>query len=131
MCSNRGLAPNWDNSHEPTPVPTAQNGLMSLWAIHYTYDTRDTLRASLFDEHQWYLAALADAGAMIAYGPFEDEAEPGALLIASAPTEQHVEDLVAEDPFVIAGAVADIRIRPWDGHLGPLWQERTPAAPAS
>src|SRR5664279_1815517 len=90
MCSNRGLAPNWDNSHEPTPVPTDQNGLMSLGAIHYTYDTRDTLRASLFDEHQWYLAALADAGAMIAYGPFEDEAEPGALLIATTLTTSDI-----------------------------------------
>jgi hypothetical protein len=41
-----------------------------------------------------------------------------------------VEDLVAEDPFVIVGAVADIRIRPWDGHLGPLWQEPRPPAAA-
>lgn len=104
---------------------------MSLWTIQYTYDARDALRASLLDEHQWYLAALADAGAMIAYGRFEDEAEPGALLIASAPTEQHVEDLVAEDPFVIVGAVADIRIRPWDGHLGPLWQGGGSPASAS
>lgn len=103
---------------------------MSLWTIQYTYDTRNSLRASLLDEHQWYLAALADAGAMVAYGRFEDEGEPGALLIATAPTEQHVEDLVAEDPFVIVGAVADIRIRPWDGHLGPLWQEPRPPAAA-
>jgi hypothetical protein len=104
---------------------------MSLWTIHYTYDTRDALRATLLDEHQWYLAALADAGAMVAYGKFEDDDEPGALLIASAPTAQHVEDLLAEDPFVIAGTVQDIKIRSWDGHLGPLWQARTPPAPAS
>lgn len=104
---------------------------MALWTINYTYDARDTLRATLLDEHHWYLAALADAGAMIAYGKFEDDAEPGALLIASAPTEAHVEDLVAEDPFVIVGVVSEIKIRPWDGHLGPLWQARTPAAPAS
>lgn len=104
---------------------------MSLWTVNYTYDARDTLRATLLDEHQCYLAGLADAGAMIAYGKFEDDAEPVALLIASAPTERHVEDLVAEDPFVIVGAVEEIRIRPWDGRLGPLWQAGTPATPPS
>jgi uncharacterized protein YciI len=103
---------------------------MSLWTIQYTYDTRETLRATLFEEHQWYLAALADAGAMIGYETFADQAEPGALLIASAPTQQHVEDLLAEDPFVIMGAVADITIRPWHGHSGPLWKEGPPT-PAS
>ncbi|WP_291377927.1 YciI family protein [Demequina sp.] len=97
---------------------------MSLWIIHYTYDTRDSLRAETLDEHLWYLAGLADAGAMIAYGKYDDEAEPGALLIASAPTKHHARDLVAEDPFVIVGAVADISIRPWDGHLGPWWKNR-------
>lgn len=97
---------------------------MSLWIIHYTYDARDALRASVLDEHLWYLAALADAGAMIGYGPYDDEAEPGALLIASAPTEKHVEDLLAEDPFVIVGAVQDISIRPWAGRVGP-WAQRT------
>ncbi len=104
---------------------------MPLWTIQYTYDARDELRATLLDEHQWYLAALADAGAMIAHGKYHDEAEPGALLIASAPTRRHVEDLLGADPFVIVGAVADIRIRPWDGHLGPLWKESTPPGPAS
>ncbi|WP_291382421.1 YciI family protein [Demequina sp.] len=104
---------------------------MSLWIIHYTYDTREALRASLLDEHQWYLAGLADAGAMIAYGRFDDQAEPGSLLIASAPTKQHVEDLLAEDPYIIVGAVADISIRPWDGHLGPLWHDTAPAPPLS
>lgn len=127
MCSNRRSAPNWDNSHESRPVPTAQNGLMSLWIVHYTYDTRDALHASVLDEHLWYLAALADAGAMIGYGPYDDEAEPGALLIASAPTVQHVEDLLAEDPFVIVGAVQEISIRPWAGHVGP-WAQATKAA---
>ncbi len=97
---------------------------MSLWIVHYTYDTRNSVRATALDEHLWYLAALADAGAMIGYGQFHDEAEPGALLIASAPTKQHVEDLLAEDPYVIVAAVARIDIRPWDGHLGPWWKNR-------
>ncbi len=101
---------------------------MSLWIIHYTYDTRDELRASVLEEHQWYLAALADAGAMIGYGTFDDKAEPGALLIASAPTVHHVHDLLAEDPFVIVGAVQDISIRPWAGHVGP-WAQTGKAAP--
>src|SRR5690606_19020474 len=63
---------------------------MSLWIIQYTYDSRDDLRERLLDDHQWYLAGLADAGAMIAHGTFDDD-ESGALLIASAPSADHVD----------------------------------------
>lgn len=103
---------------------------MSLWIIQYRYDNRDELRARLLDEHQWYLAGLADAGAMIAHGTFGDHGEPGALLIASAPSADHVEDLLASDPFVVAGAVEDVTIRVWDGHIAPSWKSQSDAAPS-
>lgn len=96
---------------------------MSLWIIQYTYDKRSDLRATLLDDHLSYLRGLADAGAMIGYGKFDDEVdEPGALLVASAPTREHVEDLVHGDPFVIVETVSSIAIRPWDGHLAPSWR---------
>ena len=93
---------------------------MSLWIIEYTYDKRDELRASLLDDHSWYLAGLADAGAMIDFGPCEDV--NGELLIASGSSRAHVEDLVSGDPYVCVGAVKDMRIRRWEGRLFPSWQ---------
>jgi uncharacterized protein YciI len=116
-----------DNGHESLTLPTDQNGLMSLWIIQYTYDKRTDLRATLLDDHLSYLRGLADAGAMIGYGKFDDEVdEPGALLVASAPTKQHVEDLVNGDPFVIVETVSAVNIRPWDGHLAPSWRGEQP-----
>jgi uncharacterized protein YciI len=107
---------------------------MSLWIIQYTYDSRDDLRERLLDDHQWYLAGLADAGAMIAHGTFDDD-ESGALLIASAPSADHVDDLIAADPFVVAGAVRKTTVRPWNGQLVPTWRDQSreataPAAPS-
>jgi len=99
---------------------------MSLWIIQYTYDTRSQLRESLRDEHSSYLRGLANAGAMLGFGPFADD-EPGALLLASAPTRDHVEDLVAGDPYMVVGMVIDVSIRAWDGHLGPSWRAQAPA----
>ena len=93
---------------------------MSLWIIEYTYDTRDALRASLLDDHSWYLAGLADAGAMIAFGPCDGGS--GELLIASGSTKAHVEDLVSGDPYVCVGMVKEWRIRRWEGRLFPSWQ---------
>ncbi len=93
---------------------------MSLWIIEYTFDTRDALRASLLDEHSWYLAGLADAGAMIGFGPCEDGT--GELLIASGSSRAHVEDLVSGDPYVCVGMVKDMTIKRWEGRLFPSWQ---------
>ena len=93
---------------------------MSLWIIEYTYDKREALRASLLDDHSWYLAGLADAGAMIAFGPCEDG--NGELLIASGSSRAHVEDLVSGDPFVCVGVVKEMSIRRWEGRLFPSWQ---------
>lgn len=120
MCSICRVLSIRDNSHESTAVPTAQNGLMSLWIIEYTYDKRDALRASLLDEHSWYLAGLADAGAMIACGSFDGG--DGEMLIASGSSTAHVEDLISGDPYVCVGTVTDVRIRRWEGRLFPSWQ---------
>lgn len=102
---------------------------MSLWIIQYTYDSRDDLRERLLDDHQWYLAGLADAGAMIAHGTFDD-AEAGALLIASAPSADHVDDLIAADPFVVVGAVRKTTVRAWNGQLAPSWRDQSREAAA-
>lgn len=93
---------------------------MSLWIIEYTYDKREALRASLRDDHSWYLAGLADAGAMIAFGECEDD--KGELLIATGSSKEHVEDLVHGDPYVCVGTVSEVKIRRWEGRLFPSWQ---------
>jgi len=97
---------------------------MALWVIQYAYDSREEIRQRLLDEHQWYLAGLADAGAMIGHGTFGDDAEPGALLIASAPSADHVDDLIACDPFMVAGVIRKATVRAWNGQLAPSWREQ-------
>ncbi len=93
---------------------------MSLWIIEYTYDKRESLRASLLGEHSWYLAGLADAGAMIAFGPCEDVNKE--FLIASGSSRAHVEDLVSGDPYVCVGTVKEMTITRWEGRLFPSWK---------
>jgi len=93
---------------------------MSLWIIEYTYDTRTELRASLASEHSWYLAGLADAGAMIAFG--ECDGDTDELLIASGSSKEHVEDLIQGDPYVCVGLVAHVRVRRWESRLVQSWE---------
>jgi hypothetical protein len=83
--------------------------------IEYTYDSRSELRDVHRAEHRAYLAKLADRGDMRAYGRFEDDQTPGAMLIAVADDAHKVEDFVSHDPFVIAGLVPDHRVRHWVG----------------
>ncbi|WP_062078715.1 YciI family protein [Demequina globuliformis] len=93
---------------------------MTTWMIEYTYDDQDAARDEHRPAHRAYLATLADAGSMPAYGRFTDEGPAGALLVARAGTKGAVEDMVRADPFVKAGLVAEYRIREWPA----VWEQR-------
>ncbi len=87
--------------------------------VEYTYDERSERRDTARPAHRAYLASLVDAGQMLAYGRFDDDEQPGALLIAIGDTSGDVERLIAADPFVQEGLVPHHRIRKWDGNWGP------------
>lgn len=93
---------------------------MAQWMVEYSYDAQDARRDEHRAAHRAYLASLVDTGQMLAYGRFDDEQSPGALLLVEAPSSADVEALTAQDPFVQQSLVPDIRMRRWAGTWGAV-----------
>ncbi|ALX06232.1 MULTISPECIES: YciI family protein [Aeromicrobium] len=88
---------------------------MSIFAVTYTYGAPEDQLATLRAEHRDYLAHLPE---LLVSGPASSSRE--ALLVFRADTREQVESLVAADPFVSAGFVAQHVVRDWKPILGPL-----------
>lgn len=91
---------------------------MPTYAVRYTYDERTDVRDHFRAEHRAYLSALAEHGTLLGSGPFTD-GDPGALLVFRAASPEVVAAILADDPFVREGLVADSDVRAWDVVLGP------------
>ncbi|MGG5172138.1 YciI family protein [Pseudarthrobacter sp. J1738] len=92
---------------------------MTVFAVDYQYDSAT---AALRDEHRpahrnW-LSAQADQGLLLASGPYTDGT--GALLLFSVEDQPQLEELVRQDPFQQAGAVARTSSREWNPIIGQL-----------
>lgn len=87
---------------------------MTLHAVRYEYaiDTERT-RDQHREEHVAFLRALHGAGTLIASGRLEDPTRPGALLLVEAATADAALRLLDDDPFHLAGVVADRDARAW------------------
>jgi uncharacterized protein YciI len=88
---------------------------MSIFAVTYTYGAPEDQLATLRADHRDYLAHLPE---LLVSGPASGGRE--ALLVFRADTREQVESLVAADPFVSAGFVAEHVVREWNPILGPL-----------
>lgn len=88
---------------------------MSIFAVTYTYGAPEEQLATLRVEHRDYLAHLPE---LLVSGPASDARE--AVLVFRAASREQVESLVAADPFVSAGFVAEHVVRDWKPILGPL-----------
>jgi uncharacterized protein YciI len=97
---------------------------MTTFTIEYAYDERSDARDEHRPAHRAYLASCAQDGTMLAYGRYDDDGAPGALLVCEASDIDEVEKLVAGDPFVRAGLVPEHRIRVWPAVFGPGLSER-------
>ncbi|WP_062202374.1 YciI family protein [Demequina salsinemoris] len=86
---------------------------MSLYAVHYTYDERADERAARRPEHLAHFRSLADAGKVPVIGRYGDSLEPGALIVLDVDSLAEAEDIVAHDPYVLAGLVPAHAIREW------------------
>jgi uncharacterized protein YciI len=93
---------------------------MTVFALHYTYDERAAAREATRPEHRAYWFALADAGRVLALSRYDDDLEPGALLILDVEGVDAAEALVAADPYVRAGLVPSHSVRAWPA-AGPLF----------
>ena len=91
---------------------------MTTFTIEYAYDERAAERDLHRPAHRAYLADLASAGRMLAYGRYDDAGAPGALLVCEAADVDEVESIIAGDPFVEAGLVPEHRIRVWPAVWG-------------
>jgi uncharacterized protein YciI len=95
---------------------------MSVYAVEYVYAPEE---AAVRDEHRpahrAWLANLVESGNVLTSGPFADGA--GALLIFQAEDQAALNQLLAQDPFSIAGGIAGAKITEWSpviGHLAAL-----------
>jgi len=86
---------------------------MPTYMIEYAYDDRSEERMSHRSDHLAYLNGLVVEGTMLAFGRYDDEGEPGALLIVEANDHEAVEELILHDPYVLAGLVPSHRVRSW------------------
>lgn len=98
---------------------------MTIFAVHYVYDSRSDLRDRVRAEHRRYLAELLEAGMLLASGPFTGPTEggpeepDGALLMLRAESAADVTAALDADPFALAGVVAERTLRPWHPVMGP------------
>ncbi len=92
---------------------------MRTFAVEYVYDTTrtadiDTLRP----EHREFLNGLAEAGTVLASGPWLDNAAPGALLLVSAEDDAQVKQILDADPFHRAHLISHRKVRAWNPVIG-------------
>ena len=102
------------------------NASMTIFAVHYVYDSRTDIRDRVRPEHRRYLAGLLEAGVLLASGPFTGPTEgggpeepDGALLILRGESAADVTAALDTDPFALADVVAERTVRPWQPVMGP------------
>ncbi len=78
---------------------------------HATYCEDQDKVSALRPEHRKYASDLMTGGKLVAAGPFTDGS--GALFIYEAASLEEAQDLFANDPFTIGGAIVRHDIRPW------------------
>ncbi|WP_062292162.1 YciI family protein [Demequina phytophila] len=86
---------------------------MSLYAIHYVYDERADEREEMRPVHRAWLLGLAGQGIAKVFGRYEDDGQPGALLVFDADSPSAVEAMLAQDPYQTAGLVVSHSVRAW------------------
>ena len=93
---------------------------MTIFAVTYRYsddvETRDRLRP----EHRYYLRGLADQGSLLLSGPHGPDEAPGALLLFRGDDKEQIAELVAKDPFMPSGVIAETTTTEWEPVIGPL-----------
>lgn len=93
---------------------------MPTFAVIYSYDPdQHDLRMEKRPEHRALLRSLVDKGVIVAGGAWEDDAAPGALLVAQADSVDAVEAAFDADPYHQLGVLANREIRQWAQLFGP------------
>lgn len=92
---------------------------MPFFATTYRYDDSPAALDASRAEHRAYLSEVSDRGGLLLSGPYVGK-DAGALLVFEAADEAGARDIIDQDPFVLAGLVAEINVREWLPVLGRL-----------
>lgn len=91
---------------------------MQTFAVEYLYSDDASALTTVRPEHRTYLSGLNDAGTLLASGPLT-EGPAGALLIFRVADRKALTELLAADPFAVAGLIQETTVRSWDPVIGP------------
>jgi hypothetical protein len=90
---------------------------MATFAVTYTYGAPNEVLDQIRPTHRAYLSSFLEVGVLLASGPYVGV--HGALLIFRAESAQAVADLLDQDPFHLAGYIAERTITEWNPIFGP------------
>lgn len=92
---------------------------MTVFAVEYVYDPELTERRDEYrPAHRQWLGELADAGVLLASGPYLDGS--GGLFAFVAADEAELNAVLGQDPFAVQSCVAGTRITAWNPVIGLL-----------
>jgi uncharacterized protein YciI len=83
---------------------------MATFALQLKF-TDPERRMEVRPAHRDYLAALNEAGKLVAAGPFADET--GALLIYTVADEAEMREILAKDPYTTADVYEIVTLTEW------------------
>lgn len=87
---------------------------MTYFIVTYTYGDKDLIQQTR-PQHRDFINGLKDNGDVIAAGPFAGDSQ--SVIIVRLPentTQDDAEALLADDPYLAAGALADRDFREWN-----------------
>lgn len=91
---------------------------MSTFAVTYTFSAEPEEVNQIRPTHREWLAEQLAEGALLASGPMVDR--PAALLIFKADSIVHLNALLDQDPYEIAGVIGERTIEAWNPVFGPF-----------
>jgi len=91
---------------------------MPVFAVQYQYVDQPDVVTEHRPAHRDFLRALLEQGTVLAAGAYTD-GPAGALLIFRGDSREHIEQILADDPFQKRGLVQDGQVRAWGQAMGP------------
>lgn len=96
---------------------------MTFFAATYTYTDATEEIAATRPRHRAFLNELHKSGQLRASGPLPETNPAQALLIMTCSDADEVRQVLAADPFQVAGLVADLDVTPWIPAVGVFADE--------
>lgn len=89
---------------------------MAKFVVQLVYGQDEDKRLEVRPDHREYSRELAEQGALLVGGPYEDQL--GAMLVYEAADRDELQRLLDADPYAEAGVVAETTIREWNPVTG-------------